>query len=55
MAVNQNNIFKLEQRSVLKSLMTKKCKLSEIYRKMCDVHGQACFFVKKPNECLQMH
>ena len=35
--------FRLEQRSVMKSLVDKKCKPWEIYRRLWDVYGKVCF------------
>ena len=43
MVWNQTECSKLEQRSVIKFLVAEKCKPCEIYRKMCNVHGEACF------------
>ena len=46
----QNSIkseyFTLEQRSVIKFLMAERCKVCEIYRRMCDVNWGACFSQK---------
>ena len=42
---------RLEQRSVMKSLVAEKCKPYEIYGRTCDVYREACFIKKK---CLQM-
>ena len=39
----QTKCSRLEQRSVIKSLVAEKWKLCEIYRKMCDMYGEACF------------
>ena len=36
----------IEQSSVIKYLLAKKCKPCEIYRRMCDVYGEACFSKK---------
>ena len=44
---------RIEQRSVIKSLVTEKCKPYEIYRTLCDVYRDACFSKKKKNS-LQM-
>ena len=52
MVMNQTECSSLEQRSVIKFLLTEKCKSCEIYRKMCDVYGEVCFNLKK--RCLQM-
>ena len=46
-----NKGYRVEQRSVIKFLATEKYKLSEIYRRMCNVYGEVCFSKKK---CLQM-
>ena len=35
--------LQIEQRSVIKYLLAEKCKACEIYRRMCDVYGEACF------------
>ena len=47
MVENQTEGSRLEQSSVIKSLAAEKCKQCEIYRKMCDVYGKACFRQKK--------
>ena len=39
MAAYQTKWFRLEQRSVIKFLVTEKCKPCESYRRMCDVRG----------------
>ena len=44
--INQIECSRLEQRSVIKFFLTKKCKLCVIYRKMCDVYREACFSQK---------
>ena len=44
MVVNQTDCFRLEQRSVIKVLVTEKCK---IYWRICDVYGKAYDLVKK--------
>ena len=41
-----NHCCRLEQRSVIKFLVTEKCKQCEIYKRMCDVYGKACFSLK---------
>ena len=41
MAINQTGYFKFEQRSVIKCMMSEKCKQSENYKKMCDMYGEA--------------
>ena len=47
MAVYQTEYSKLElSNSVIKFLLDEKCKLSEIYRNMCDVCREA-YFCKK--------
>ena len=48
MAANQCSW--LEQRSVIKFLVTDKCKLYEINRKMYGVYADACFCKKKINK-----
>ena len=35
--------LQIEQRSFIKYLLVVKCKPYEIYRRMCDVYGEACF------------
>ena len=34
----------------MKFFVVEKCKLSEIYRRMGDVNGEACFIVKTVNK-----
>ena len=46
MVANQTEFTRLEQRSVIKYLMTENCKPCEIYKRMCDVYGEACFSQK---------
>ena len=46
MVANQTACSKLEQRSVIKVLVTEKGKPSEIYRRMCDAYGEASFSQK---------
>ena len=46
MAVNHTDGFRLEKRSVRKSLLAEKCKPCEIYRRMWDVNGEACLSQK---------
>ena len=46
MAANQTESSRLEQRSVIKFLVAEKCKPCEIYRRMSDVYGEACFSEK---------
>ena len=41
-ATIQTDCSTFEQNSVIKFLMAKKCKLSEIYRRMCDIRGELC-------------
>ena len=43
MAANQPACSRFEQRSVIKFLLTEKCKPCEIYKKMCDGYKEACF------------
>ena len=40
---NQTECSRHEQRSVIKFLLAEKCKQYELYRRMCDVYGEACF------------
>ena len=47
MAANQTECSRLKQSSVIKLLMAKICRPYEIYRRMCDVHGEVCFSEKK--------
>ena len=42
-AAHQTKFSWLEQRSVIKFLQAEKSKPYEIYCKMCDVYGKACF------------
>ena len=37
----------LKQRFIIKPLITEKCKLCEIYRRMCNIYGESCFSIKK--------
>ena len=46
MAVNQTKRFRLEQKSVIKSLLAEKWKPCEIYQKICDEYWEACFSQK---------
>ena len=46
MAASQTECSRVEQRCVIKFLMTEKCKTSEIYKSICDVYGKACFSLK---------
>ena len=39
----QLKYLRLGQRSVIKFLVAEKSKPCEIYRRMCDVYGEACF------------
>ena len=43
MTVNQTDCSKLEERSVITFLVAEKCKPCEIYRRISDVYGEACF------------
>ena len=43
---DKSECSRFEQSSVIKSLLAEKCKPYEIYRRMCDVHGEA-FLLKK--------
>ena len=42
----QTECSRLEQRSVIIFLVSEKCKPREIYRRMCDVYGEAYFSQK---------
>ena len=42
MVANQTEFSAIEQRSVIKVLVAVMSKPSEIYKKMCDVYGEAC-------------
>ena len=42
MVTTQTDCSSLEQRSVLNFLVAKKCKIYEIYGKMCDVYWEPC-------------
>ena len=46
MTTNQTECPRLEQRSVIKFLVTEKCKPCKIYKRMRDVYGEACFSKK---------
>ena len=43
MVANQTEYSRLEQQSVIKSLVVEKYKLCEIYRRICDVYSETCF------------
>ena len=43
MVANQIECCKIEQSSVIKFWEVEKCKLCEIYARMCDVYGEAYF------------
>ena len=43
MAAYQTECTRLELRSDIKFLVAEKCKPCEIYTRMCDVYGKACF------------
>ena len=47
MMVNQIECIRFQQRSVIKVLVTEKCKPCEIYRRICYVYGKVCFCKKK--------
>ena len=51
MAANQTECSSTEQKSLIKFLLAKKNKTSEIYRRMSDTYGEVCFSFKK---CLQL-
>ena len=40
---NQTEYSRLEQRSLMKFLVAEKCKPYEIYKRIYDVYGEACF------------
>ena len=44
MAANQTEYTRLEQRSVITFLEADKCKSSEIYKRMCNVYEDICFY-----------
>ena len=54
MAANQTECFKLEQRSVIKSLVAEKCKPCEIYRRICNVYREASSYQKIYTNWLNM-
>ena len=43
LAPNSIVCFRLKQRPEIKFLLAGKCKLYEIYGRMCDWYGEACF------------
>ena len=43
MASNQTEYFRLEQKSLTEILVAEKSKPCEIYKRMCDMYGEACF------------
>ena len=43
MVANQTKCSLFEQRSLIKFLVANKCKPCEIYRRICDGYGKACF------------
>ena len=45
--LNMGLPLQIEQRSVIKYLLSEKWKPIEIYRRMCDVYGEASFSQKK--------
>ena len=47
MIANQVKCSRLEQRSIIKFLLAENCKPCEIYRRICDVYGEARFIKKK--------
>ena len=47
MVENQTGLSRLIIRTIMKFFGAKKCKPCEIYRRMCDVYGKACFSFKK--------
>ena len=46
MAANQTGCFRLEEKPVIKFWVPEKCKLCELYKRTCDVYGEACFSQK---------
>ena len=44
--LNMGLPLQIEQRSVIKYSLAEKYKACEIYRRMCDVYGEACFNLK---------
>ena len=46
MVANQTEFFKLEQKSLIKFLVAKKCKSSEVYKRICNEYEEACFSKK---------
>ena len=40
---SKHEYSRLEQRSIIKFFLEEKCKPCEMYRRMCDVYGKACF------------
>ena len=53
MAANETQCSRIEQRSLIKFLLAEKCKPREIYRRICDVYGEACFSQKMFTSGLQ--
>ena len=43
MVANQTECSRLEQRFVMKYLVTEKCKLYDIYKRIYDVYGEQCY------------
>ena len=43
MSANRTECSRLEQRSVIHFLMVEKCKLCDVYRRMCDMFEEECF------------
>ena len=46
MAANETEGSRLEQKSIIKFVLTENCKPYEIYRRICDVYGEICFSQK---------
>ena len=46
--------LQIEQRSFIKYLLAEKCKLCEIYQRMCEGYREACFSQKKIYKWLNM-
>ena len=53
MASNQTECSRLEHRSAIKVLVVKKCKPRGIYRRMCDMYGEAYFSQKNVYKWVQ--
>ena len=51
MAANQTGCSRIEKKSAIKYLIDEKNKLSEIYRRMYDMYGEACLSQKDYYKC----